>query len=56
MVLWKARLLSLDSRLSRCTPRERLPQRLPQILNCDEVTRLLAHGGDLRARTLLTTT
>jgi len=37
-------------------PMARVPQRLPQILTRDEVRRLLAHGRDVRSRTVLTTT
>ena len=37
-------------------PMAKVPKRLPQILTRDEVGRLLAHGRDIRARTLLTTT
>ncbi len=37
-------------------PMAKVPKRLPQILTREEISRLLAHGRDLRARTLLTTT
>lgn len=37
-------------------PMAKVPKRLPQILTREEVGRLLAHGRDIRARTLLTTT
>lgn len=37
-------------------PMAKVPKRLPQILTREEISRLLAHGRDIRARTLLTTT
>ncbi len=37
-------------------PMAKVPKRLPQILTREEIGRLLAHGRDIRARTLLTTT
>lgn len=37
-------------------PMAKVPQRLPQILTREEVSHLLAHSRDIRARTLLTTT
>lgn len=37
-------------------PMAKVPKRLPQILTREEVARLIAHGRDLRARTLLMTT
>jgi integrase/recombinase XerD len=37
-------------------PMAKVPKRLPQILTREEISHLLAHGRDLRARTLLTTT
>ena len=37
-------------------PMAKVPKRLPQILTREEVSRLLAHARDIRARTLLTTT
>lgn len=36
-------------------PMAKVPQRLPQVLTRDEVSRLFAHARDLRARTLLMT-
>ena len=37
-------------------PMAKVPKRLPQILTREEISRLLAHARDIRARTLLTTT
>jgi len=37
-------------------PMAKVPKRLPQILTREEVSRLLAHARDIRARALLTTT
>lgn len=37
-------------------PMAKVPKRLPQILTREEISRLLAHAQDIRARTLLTTT
>ncbi|MDD3483087.1 site-specific integrase [Azovibrio restrictus] len=37
-------------------PMAKVPKRLPQILTREEVSHLLAHSRDIRARTLLTTT
>lgn len=37
-------------------PMAKVPKRLPQILTREEIGHLLAHGRDIRARTLLTTT